>query len=81
MTEISEEDVVSVLTDDEAMSKVDIIRAVSEDDVVLFCPECGSERATYRRVREDVDEALMKLMSKSKIVSTPDWNYRLARRA
>lgn len=80
---ISPEDIAGVLDTETAIPKSEIIdRLVDTDE---RCPECGRRTAETKRARriatEQVDAALRNLMGKHQIVTTPEWNYRLARRA
>lgn len=79
MTEdITEDDVLDALSEDEAVGADEIARELHRGEV--RCPNCHRKTASYEKTESEVRDALLTLVDHNRVTTTADWNYRLARR-
>lgn len=76
MTEVTEADIIEVLSADEAKSQHEIAQSIHEGEV--RCSECGQVSEEFEAVKQEVKRALREALDNTRITTTPDWEYRLA---
>lgn len=79
MSEITPDDVEALLDDDTARSVHDV--AVELHPGKVRCSECDRSTGAFKQTRQQTRRAMRTLVDQNKVTSTPDWEFRLARRS